>query len=148
MQKKYYSTSATETKKIAKKIAAQFNGGTVCGLIGNLGSGKTQFTKGVGEYFKIKKPLNSPTFVLIKLYKIPQPNQVKTLVHIDCYRLQDPRELLDLGFLEILNDKNNLVIIEWADKIKDILPPHTIFINFEYTKLPNTRKIIIQKPPK
>ncbi len=146
MQKKYLSSSEKETKNIAKKIAANFTGGMVLGLIGNLGSGKTQFTKGVGEYFKIKKPINSPTFVLIKLYVVAQPAIIKTLVHIDCYRLQNPQELLDLGFQEILANKDNLIIIEWADKIKDILPLRTVFINFEYGKLPDTRKIIIQKP--
>ena len=146
MQKKYISSSEKETKNIAKKIAANFTSGMVLGLIGNLGSGKTQFAKGVGEYFKIKKPINSPTFVLIKLYAIAQPATIKTLVHIDCYRLQNPQELLDLGFQEILANKDNLIIIEWADKIKDILPLRTVFINFEYGKLPDTRKIIIQKP--
>lgn len=146
MQKKYLSSSEKETKNIAKKIAANFTGGMVLGLIGNLGSGKTQFTKGVGEYFKIKKPINSPTFVLIKLYVVAQPAIIKTLVHIDCYRLQNPQELLDLGFQEILANKDNLIIIEWADKIKDILPLKAVFINFEYGKLPDTRKIIIQKP--
>ncbi|HOY56064.1 MAG TPA: tRNA (adenosine(37)-N6)-threonylcarbamoyltransferase complex ATPase subunit type 1 TsaE [bacterium] len=146
MQKKYISSSEKETKNIAKKIAANFTSGMVLGLIGNLGSGKTQFAKGVGEYFKTKKPINSPTFVLIKLYAIAQPAAIKTLVHIDCYRLQNPQELLDLGFQEILANKDNLVIIEWADKIKDILPLKAVFINFEYGKLPDTRKIIIQKP--
>ncbi len=146
MQRIYISSSEKETKKIAKKIMAGFTGSAVLGLVGNLGSGKTQFTKGVGEYFKIKKPINSPTFVLIKLYTIPQPAIIKTLVHIDCYRLRNSHELLELGFLEILNNKNNLVIIEWADKIKNILPPQTTLIKFEYDQLPTRRKMTIQKP--
>ncbi len=165
---KYISKSINQTKNLAKKLAKNFQSGDVLGLVGNLGTGKTHFTKGLAKYFKIKKTITSPTFVLLKPYNIPRdpsprPNskrlirahdpsakvwhwragRLKKLIHIDCYRLNSAQELLEIGLNEFVKDKNNLVVIEWAEKIKSILPKNTIWINFKLGKKENERIIIV-----
>jgi tRNA threonylcarbamoyladenosine biosynthesis protein TsaE len=139
--KKHISKSVTETKKIARGIAKDFKGGEVLGLVGNLGTGKTHFTKGLAEYFKIQKAITSPTFVLLKPYKTEKNSDIKQLVHIDCYRLDSPEELLAIGLNEFIKDKKNIVVIEWAEKIKSVLPKDTVWINFKLGKKENERKI-------
>ncbi len=139
--KKYISKSVAETKKIAKNIAKDFKGGEVLGLVGNLGTGKTHFTKGVAEYFKIQRAVTSPTFVLLKPYKIKKNKSIKNLIHIDCYRLDSPEELLAIGLNEFIKNKKNIVVIEWAEKIKNILPKNTIYIDFKLGKKENERII-------
>ncbi|MCG2686850.1 tRNA (adenosine(37)-N6)-threonylcarbamoyltransferase complex ATPase subunit type 1 TsaE, partial [Candidatus Parcubacteria bacterium] len=134
--KKYISKSVTQTKNLAKKLAKDFKGGEILGLVGNLGAGKTHFTKGIVEYFGVKKVVNSPTFVLLKPYVIPSEvmgSRFKTtrshhspaiagsfgmtqLIHIDCYRLDSPEELLAIGLNEFISNKKNIIVIEWAEK--------------------------------
>jgi len=95
----------------------------VVGLYGNLGAGKTTFTQAVAKQLGIKEKIQSPTFVIERIYEIPKKNfAFKRLIHIDAYRLQNPKELQALGFQKILKDKNNLIFIEWADKVFKILP--------------------------
>jgi len=152
MQKKYITNSPAQTKNLAKKIAKNFKGGIVLGLVGELGSGKTQFTKGLAEYFGIKQAVTSPTFVLLKPYIIQKNTKTKKqknnykinqLIHIDCYRLDSPEELLAIGLQEYIN-KNNLVVIEWAEKVRGILPKDTIWIKFKLGKNEKERIIKIK----
>ena len=146
--RKYISNSPLQTKNLAKKLAKNFNGGEVLGLVGELGSGKTQFVKGLAEYFQVKQTITSPTFVLFKPYKIKNfeekvyskkqdkgrsHKKIKYLVHVDCYRLRNPQELLAVGLGEYLNNPNCLTVVEWAEKIKDILPvKKTVWIKFKF----------------
>jgi tRNA threonylcarbamoyladenosine biosynthesis protein TsaE len=161
------SHSITQTKETAKKIASKLKSGAVLGLVGNLGTGKTHFVKGIAEYFEIKNNITSPTFVLLKLYPIyPERSsvateqaegshgkskithnlnkQIKFLIHIDCYRLNNPEELIAIGLNEYLENPDYLVVIEWAEKIKSILPKNTIWIKFSLGKKENERKIEIK----
>lgn len=132
-----------ETKKVAKLLAQEIDGPTsrrtinravVIGLQGELGSGKTKFVQGFAKGLGIRQRLTSPTFVLMKKYK--------NLYHIDCYRLNKPKDLLDLDFKEIIDDPQNIVLIEWAEKVRKILPKDTIWIKFEIINS-NKRKIKI-----
>ena len=130
-----------ETKEVAKLLAEEvikkplkIKGAIVIGLEGELGSGKTRFVQGFAQGLGISRRLTSPTFVLIKKYK--------NLYHIDCYRLNKPKDILDLDFNEIISDSQNIVLIEWAEKIKKILPRDTIWIKFEVINQ-NKRKIEI-----
>ncbi|MFA5083850.1 MAG: tRNA (adenosine(37)-N6)-threonylcarbamoyltransferase complex ATPase subunit type 1 TsaE [Candidatus Paceibacterota bacterium] len=140
------SHSSRETKKNAKILAAEIlsrsfkPSALVIGLSGDLGAGKTTFIQGFAKGLGIKNKVLSPTFVIFKRFKI-HDSRFKNLYHIDCYRLRKPKELLDLGFEEIINNPRNIVLIEWADKIKKILPKKTIRIEFEYGKKENERKI-------
>ncbi len=139
---KYTTNSLNETFKLAKKLVKNFNT-NIIGLIGELGSGKTAFVKGIGGYFEIKN-ITSPTYVVMKVYKIKNNNSViKNLVHVDCYRLNNYQSLLDIGLEDYINDHESLVLIEWADKIKDSLPKKTKYIKFKLGKDENERIIKI-----
>lgn len=128
----YNSGSIEDTFKIAKDIAQKFkdNGGLIA-LSGDLGAGKTTFTQGFAKALNIKDKIISPTFVLIRQH--PVPNTKKVLYHIDLYRLEGEINSQDLGLNELWEDKNNIVLIEWAEKIKTQLPKNTIFINIKKT---------------
>ncbi|MFA5048183.1 MAG: tRNA (adenosine(37)-N6)-threonylcarbamoyltransferase complex ATPase subunit type 1 TsaE [Patescibacteria group bacterium] len=135
------TTSEKQTIDLAQKMATKLQGGEVLCLIGDLGAGKTAFTKGIASGLGVKNIITSPTFVLMKNYKA-RFGQIKQLVHIDAYRLDAGSELEYIGATEYFQDCQSITIIEWADKVKDIWPKHAIKINFKI--LPgNSREIKI-----
>lgn len=120
-------------------MAANFKSGVIA-LEGELGAGKTTFVQGFAKGLGIKEKIISPTFVLIRQHKIlPAGRQV--LYHIDLYRIEN---LNGLGLEEILKDPENIALIEWAEKIKDLLPKDTVKISFKISDV-NIRKISISK---
>lgn len=137
----YISHNAEETEAIAVDFAKNLSGGAVLALAGNLGAGKTVFVKGLAKALKIKDRVNSPTFVLLKVYNT-QDTKIKRLVHVDCYRLEGQEDLQDIGLTDYLNDPDNLVVIEWADRINN-LPQGTIYIEITYLE-EDKRKILIK----
>ncbi|MDO9399510.1 MAG: tRNA (adenosine(37)-N6)-threonylcarbamoyltransferase complex ATPase subunit type 1 TsaE [bacterium] len=135
---KYYTKTAEETLVLAKKFTKELKGGEVIGLIGNLGAGKTLFTKGIATELGIKKNITSPTFVLMKIYQVNEHKQIKFLVHIDAYRIKSANDLTAIGANEYFNQPDTITIIEWADKIKKILPKKTKFIKILINKTDRT----------
>lgn len=134
------TNSEKETFEFAKNFAKKLKGGEVIGLIGNLGAGKTIFTKGLAASLGVKQTVNSPTFVIMKIYPIPNDQSLMTnLIHIDAYRLNNEKELEAIGAREYFGRKDCITIIEWADKVKKVLPKKAIKINFEAEE--NKRKI-------
>lgn len=123
-----------ETQKIAgdfvKDLSPKENTATVVGLYGDLGAGKTSFTQGVAKAFGITENIVSPTFIIMKFYPILM-NGFDNLIHIDAYRLDKSEELLRLNWQEIISNPKNLVLIEWPEKVSDIMPEH-IKINFSH----------------
>lgn len=111
-----------------------------------MGAGKTTFVQGLAKALGIKAKIKSPTFTLIKKYPIRlmslRAYGLASLYHIDCYRLRDHRDLKILGIYEILKNQENLVVIEWADRVKKILPRKHIRIHIDHID-ENTRKINI-----
>lgn len=110
---------------------------TVIGLYGDLGAGKTTFTKALASVLGITEIVTSPTFVLEKIYTLKNKKLNKNflyLVHIDAYRLENSNELKGLGWGTIISDPGNIIVIEWADKVEDILPSYTKKIHFEVVK--------------
>jgi tRNA threonylcarbamoyladenosine biosynthesis protein TsaE len=95
----------------------------VFGLMGNLGAGKTTFIQAFAKGLGIRSKITSPTFVLMKKYG--------NLYHIDCYRTKDYKDILALDFQEIVSSPKNIVMIEWAEKIRKVLPQDTIWIKFD-----------------
>ena len=135
------SKSVEDTKKFAEDLVKE-NKGRIFALVGELGAGKTTFTQDFLRALGVKKErITSPTFLIIKNYLISKPHFDK-VYHIDCYRLHSPQELLDLKFEEILNNPKHILLIEWADKIKDLLPKETVWIHFKHSENPNERVII------
>ena len=117
----------------------------VVALEGELGAGKTTFVKGLAKILGIKAKIKSPTFTLIKKYKLGKNSKLKSkkyLYHIDCYRLKDHKDMLVLGMKDMLKDKDNLILIEWPERIRKILPKKHIKIKIDHIDK-NTRKISI-----
>lgn len=131
--------SFKELDNLALKIGSILQNGDCLALIGNMGTGKTTFTKNICKYLGVLENVKSPTFTYVIEYnsgKIP-------VYHFDVYRLEDSSEIYDIGYEDYLGD-NGVAIIEWADKILDELPDDTIFIEFDYND-DNSRKVSVYK---
>jgi len=128
--------SSKETKKAGMALGQILgreplsNKALVVALEGDLGSGKTTFIQGLAQGLKVKENILSPTFVIQKDFLLKLKN-FKNLYHIDAYRLKNPEEFLELGFKDLIGNPENLIVIEWADKIKKILPKNILRIKFE-----------------
>jgi tRNA threonylcarbamoyladenosine biosynthesis protein TsaE len=131
--------SPQETQEIANKLSKKIKkGGMIC-LFGNLGTGKTIFTKGLAQGLGIEKlAIKSPTYTYIRHHKIHGQN----IYHIDLYRLEQIDELLALELEEIMQNKNNIIIVEWADRMENILPKKRIDVEILYID-ENSREIKI-----
>lgn len=161
MRKEFVTTNFKQTRKLGEMLAREIldiqcpKPVIIC-LTGELGSGKTTFTQGMLKGLKVKGPYTSPTFTIMKEYKVlsrkykaKKDKRMRHIYHIDAYRVT-AKDILNLGWKEITADKNNIVIIEWADRIKKIIPKESLRISFKWIDN-NTRKIILKtwtKPPK
>jgi tRNA threonylcarbamoyladenosine biosynthesis protein TsaE len=144
---KFITTNKIQTQKLGEILAKEIGDEKVICLSGDLGSGKTTFTQGFLKGLKIKGPYTSPTFLIMKHYKkeLPIsksqfPNKFKiqnskfkiiNIYHIDAYRI-NIKDLLGLGWEEMITDKNNISIIEWAERVKKIIPKNAIWIKFKW----------------
>ena len=136
----YHCQSVEQTQDLAKKLAKKIHPGSIISLIGDLGTGKTTFTKGFARQIGIKDHVTSPTFKLISEYQSPNCK----LYHIDAYRMDGPEDFLNIGGEEYLTSKDSITIIEWGDLLHELLPSRTITINFKRIKYPKElRKIKI-----
>ena len=137
MEIEFQSQSALQTKKIGHILGQELRAtknkkeAYVLGLEGDLGGGKTTFLQGLAKGLGIKEKILSPTFVILKKFKV-QNSKFKNFYHIDCYRIRGPKEIQDLGFKEIVAHPQNIVAVEWAERIAKILPKDTISINFKF----------------
>ncbi|GMO39262.1 MAG: tRNA (adenosine(37)-N6)-threonylcarbamoyltransferase complex ATPase subunit type 1 TsaE [Termitinemataceae bacterium] len=134
IHKEFISTSPQETEKIGETIATLLQPGSVVALNGGLGVGKTCLTRGIGRALKVAAPITSPTYTIINEYESPIP-----FYHIDVYRLQGQSDFYEIGGEEILSS-NGISVIEWSEKINDILPPKTFFVDIKIQD-DGTRKI-------
>lgn len=131
---KFISKSEKDTYNFAKKFVGKLQGGEVLCLIGDLGAGKTAFTKGLAAGLNIKNIITSPTFVLMKNYKVAGYGNIKHLAHIDAYRLNSGEQLLEIGSEDYFNQPECVTVIEWADRVRDIWPKKVIKIKFKILK--------------
>lgn len=119
-----------EATRFAKTLAPREDGATLVTLSGALGAGKTAFTKALAKALGIEEVVNSPTFVLEKIYALPPGAPFAKLIHIDAYRLQGGAELAPLGFDEAMRERTNLIVLEWPEQVEGGLPnaSHSIAI--------------------
>jgi len=96
-----------------------------------LGAGKTCFLQGFAKGLCIRKKILSPTFAIMKRFQVPG-HGFQNFYHIDCYRIDKPKELLDLRFADMRQNPENIIAIEWADKVKKILPNNTLILKFRF----------------
>lgn len=106
-----------EAARFTEELVPNPNRATVVLLSGDLGAGKTAFVKAVAQTLGIEGVVNSPTFVLEKIYQIPNDKRYGRLIHIDAYRLEGREELAPLAFDEFLKDPRNLIMLEWPEKV-------------------------------
>lgn len=110
-----------EARTFVARLAPRERGATLITLSGELGAGKTSFAQGMAAALGVSGPVTSPTFVLEKVYQL-HGTPFSRLIHIDAYRLTGGEELRALGFDEIMGDARNLVVLEWPEKVADLLP--------------------------
>lgn len=140
---KIVTKNEKETKALGQILGAQFEGGEVLALCGDLGAGKTKFLQGLAKGLGIKGRVNSPTFNILKLYKINGNKNVKAFCHIDAYRLHSEKDLISLGVEEFFKDKKTVTAIEWAEKVKKIWPKNAIIIEIKHLN-ENSREIRVK----
>ena len=114
----------------------------VVALSGNLGAGKTTFVQLLAKDLGVSEVVTSPTYTILKQYEIKEDKEFKYLVHMDAYRLDSVEELKPLRFDEFLNKQNTIFCIEWADKIREVLPNDTVFVSLNMTD-ENTREVVV-----
>ena len=143
--------SGQETKKLGEKLAKELmrssyakasedklKTAAVLSLEGDLGAGKTTFTQGFAKGLGIKEIPKSPTFVILQIYHPPPlltkegiKGRFSNLVHVDAYRLKSA-DFKALNWKDFIKDKKNIILVEWGNKIKDILPKNSLRILFEH----------------
>jgi tRNA threonylcarbamoyladenosine biosynthesis protein TsaE len=143
------SFSFKQTQKIAEDLAKKIlkaktnkNFAKIIALFGELGAGKTTFVSGFFKGLNIKKRSPSPTFILMRKNKIPNKNNY--VYHIDAYRIKSHKEFEELGLKKIISNPQNILIIEWPEKIQKLLPKNIIKIYLKHTKKENERRIILK----
>ena len=142
------SKAPSQTKKLGQFLAQEIlktpfpKRALILGLEGDLGGGKTTFLQGFARGLGIEEKILSPTFIIIKKFHIPY-STFQEFYHIDCYRIKKSKEILDLGFKKIIFDPQNIIAIEWADRIKKILPKDTLFLKFDFINK-DIRKIALK----
>lgn len=127
MQKKFTTKSDTGTIALGSKLGAQLHGGEFIILTGDLGGGKTQFVKGIAAGLGITETIVSPTFTIERIYK----NKNIELHHFDLYRVLNDKEIAS-GIIDLAENKQNIIVIEWPENIAGILPQKYTAINFKY----------------
>jgi len=166
MQKELITTDAQQTQEMGRMLAAELRGGETICLSGELGAGKTTFTQGLLGGLGLEGPFTSPTFLIMKEYireiskskcqisnkisgyarsgearKIPK-SKIQKVYHIDAYRI-GTEDILALGWKEMVVNPNNVIIIEWAERVKDVIPKDALWIDFEWIG-EEERKIILK----
>ena len=131
------SDSPEGTEAAAAAIARQLPPGTVIALHGTLGAGKTVFARGFARALGIVEPVSSPTFTLVQEY--PFPGGV--LYHLDLYRIDNSVNALAFGVDEYLYDPRAYTLVEWPERIMDILPPHTLHLLLRPLQGQNQREL-------
>lgn len=124
----YITNSREETLLLGEKLAQTLDLGKRIFFYGNLGGGKTTFIQGMAKGLGIKRRIISPTFIILRHYLLEKGN----FYHIDLYRTQSNMDLLGIGIDEILKDKDNIIAVEWSEKITDFLPEKRIEVHLKY----------------
>ena len=134
----FISHSITQTQRCGSQLAQHLAPGTIILLEGDLGAGKTTFTKGIAHGLGVEGYVNSPTFTLVNEYEGRLP-----VYHLDCYRLESGQEALDFGIEEYLYG-DGVTIIEWPERIREIWPESYIHVSLGY--LTETKRSLRLEP--
>lgn len=138
----YNSNSPKETENISKAFSKELKAGDVICLNGDLGTGKTAFVGGLVKALGYAEPISSPTFTIVNCYE----GAAFPIYHFDVYRIEDSDEMYEIGYEEYING-DGITLIEWSEKISDILPleRYEITIKKNYDKHDDFREINIER---
>ena len=134
----FISHSEAQTRRLGARLAAFLNPGDVLALVGDLGSGKTRWVQGICKGLGVAEPAISPTFTLVNEYRGLYP-----VYHIDLYRLADASETITFGLQDYLYG-SGITLIEWADRIKNLLPDEYLIV--ELYHLEETKRRVVLRP--
>jgi tRNA threonylcarbamoyladenosine biosynthesis protein TsaE len=137
------TNNAEETQQLGAEYAGLLKRGGVVLLFGELGSGKTTFTQGFARALGIQHKVISPTFLIMRTYDIAEDTAGK-LYHLDLYRIASEKEIEEIGFAEATGGKENIIIVEWAERLQSLVPDKRTEIYFEYLDQ-DKRKVIIKE---
>ena len=122
------TSSEEETEAVGRELAQSLPPGSSVLLRGNLGAGKTVFSRGFARGLGITEPVSSPTYTIVQEYELPAGGR---LYHLDLYRISDVNAALAFGVDEFLDDPRGISLIEWPDRISGILPENAICVDIE-----------------
>jgi len=131
------TNSPEETERLGQEIAGRIRPGTVLAFVGDLGAGKTTFTRGLARGLAITVPVTSPTYTIVNEYRAGST----PLIHFDMYRLASPDELFDIGWEDYLAEQA-VIAVEWSENVSAALPADAVYIRME-TVGDKRRKITI-----
>lgn len=147
MSKELFETfNEKETFNLGKHFAKRLKSGDIVAIYGDLGAGKTEFVKGICDYFDVDDIVTSPTFTIMNHYSSAKTDKHVSIYHIDLYRLKSDKEIEDIGFDECLTSKDCIKIIEWAEKANGMLPSKRFNIHiYQNEQSDNYRSIEIEE---
>lgn len=147
MKKKITVKSLKEMELFARTVAQSLRGGEVLALTGELGAGKTAFTKALAKALGVKGIVQSPTFLVMKCYPLKPGaagRMLRTICHVDAYRVKDERELSVIGLQENMADPQTVTVIEWADLVKGLIPARATWMEFSHGSSAEERVICLR----
>lgn len=140
------SSSVAETEAIAAELARTLCGGQCIALHGDLGAGKTQFVRGlVRGLGGSPRAVSSPTYVLLHIYDIPR-GEIRRVFHLDAYRTHGADDFEAIGFGEFLDQSDGLVVVEWPERVSELLPRDAIHIRITAGESSGERLIELNLP--
>lgn len=136
--------SLDETQRFAFLLGQHLRGGSVLELVGDVGTGKTTFTKGLAKGLSVKDDVQSPSFTISRVYSARDGLE---LHHYDFYRLSDPG-IMQYDIAESTHDQNVVTVVEWAESVRQVLPEETVRLDFSYgeNENENERCLYVQQP--
>ena len=144
MREEHWTSSEQETLELARALAVRLQRGDVVALLGELGSGKTVFVKGICRAFGAQEHVSSPSFVILNRYEgKDQSNRELLIYHLDLYRVKSLDEIYDLGFEEFFYG-DGITLIEWAEQLGDLLPSKRYDVHLSYGESDSHRRITIE----
>jgi tRNA threonylcarbamoyladenosine biosynthesis protein TsaE len=139
----YITQSEDETIELGKTFAGQLVPGDVVAFEGELGTGKTEFIKGICNYFEVDELVTSPTFTIINQYNGTYDSEPIAIYHIDLYRIDKNEDFDEIGFQDCLNAPDAIKLIEWAEKAKKRLPEDIYTVSIKSDEIHEDRREII-----
>jgi tRNA threonylcarbamoyladenosine biosynthesis protein TsaE len=133
----FFSRSPEQTRRVGMRLGGLLKSGDVICLQGELGAGKTTLVQGLAQGWGSLDPVSSPTFIIVNIYRRPEDGQ---LFHMDAYRLDSAPEAAEVDLDDML--ARGSLIVEWPERIREILPGDRMWISFEYVAEENRQMLI------